>query len=180
MNDKQLAALFMAHVLPAIRATDGLENVKLKRNYQQRQQGGDTTPYVYFVKLGDKRYGSPVRKDQYRTDLGDFQHVEAQQYESTYQISAMIPQNPADIDELTESDILNVVSGIIQSDEIIEAFRASNVGILRVTDVRNPYVLDDRDQFKALPTFDVVLTYRRQRVTTLPAVVTFDAQIRRV
>lgn len=180
MNDKQLAALFMQQVLPRMQADTDLAGVKLKRNFQSRQQGADKGPYVYFHKLGDRRHGSPKRKDVLDIPSGEFTHSEIQQYETTYQFSAWIPQDPADVTGLTESDILNIVSGIMQSDSLVAAFQSAGVGILRVTDVRNPYIVDDRDQFEAIPTFDVVLTHKRISASTIPAVVTYEANVSRV
>lgn len=180
MNDKQLAALFMAQLLPAMQATSGLSGVKLARSFQSRQQGANSSPYVYFVKVGDHRYGHPERKDEYAAGSGDFTHTEIQQYESTYQFSAWVPQDPKDVTGLTESDILNVVSGIMQSDALLAAFRAQGVGILRVTDVRNPYIVDDHDQFEAVPSFDVTLTHKRTSVSTIPAVAAYDLNFGRV
>lgn len=180
MNDKQIAALFMAQLLPTMQAVTDLAGVKLKRNFQARQHGADSTAYVYFVKIGDRRYGHPERRDVWNVQTEVFDHVEIQQYESTYQFSAWVPQTPQDVTSLSESDILNTVSGIIQSDSILAAFQAQEVGILRVTEVRNPYIVDDRDQFEAIPSFDVILTHKRQLAITLPAVVAYEANISRV
>lgn len=175
MNDRQIAALFMTHLLPALPV-----GVKLARNFQARQQGANTTPYVYFFKVGDHRHGSPARKGTLDSGAGTFTHTETQQYETTYQFSAWVPQDPKDTTALTESDILNVVSGIMQSDAILSAFRAAGVGILRVTDVRNPYIVDDHNQFEAVPTFDIALTHKRTSVSTIPAVVTYESNFGRV
>lgn len=180
MNDKQLAALFMAQLLPAIQAAPGLSGVKLARSFQSRQQGASSSAYAYFFKIGDHRHGSPARKDAYDTQAGTFTHTETQQYESTYQFSAWVPQDPKDVTGLTESDILNTVSSIIQSDAIISAFNAAGVGILRVTDVRNPYIVDDHDQFEAVPSFDVILTHKRTSVSTIPAVATYESNVSRI
>lgn len=180
MRDKQLNILIVAQLLPRMQAMAELANVKLARNFQQRQQAASTEPYVYFFKLGDHKHGSPKRKDTLDIPSGEFTHAEYQVYETSYQFSAWIPQTPADTTSLTESDILNVVSGIMQSDSFLAAFQAEEVGILRVTDVRNPYIVDDRDQFEAIPSFDVVLTHKRQLVSTLPAVVTYEANVSRV
>ena len=180
MNDKQLAALFMAQLLPAMQATSGLAGVKLARNFQSRQQGANSSPTVYFFKVGDHRHGSPAKKDAYDAQAGTFTHSEIQQYETTYQFSAWVPQDPKDVTGLTESDILNTVSSIMQSDAIISAFNAAGVGILRVTDVRNPYIVDDHDQFEAVPSFDVILTHKRTSVSTIPAVATYESKLSRV
>ena len=180
MNDKQMAALFMAQLLPAIQAAPGLSGVKLARNFQPRQQGANSSPYAYFYKVGDHRHGSPQRKDVFDAQANAFTHTEIQQYESTYQFSAWVPQDPKDVTGLTESDILNAVSSIMQSDAIISAFNAAGVGILRVTDVRNPYIMDDHDRFEAVPSFDVILTHKRTSVSTIPAVATYESNVSRV
>jgi hypothetical protein len=91
-----------------------------------------------------------------------------------------VPQDSKDVTSLTESDILNIVSGIMQSDTLLAAFRAAGAGILRVTDVRNPYIVDDRDRFEAVPSFDIVLTHKRKTVSAIPAVVTYEANVSRV
>lgn len=180
MNDKQINALFMGNLLPAMQSHPDLSGVGLARNFQQRQQGATSGPYVYFFKVGDRRYGHTARSDVWNQTAELFTHSEIQRYESTYQFSAWIPQNPADVAGLTESDILNTVSGIMQSDAIIAAFKSQGVGILRVSDVRNPYIVDERDRFEAVPSFDIVLTHERQLVTTLPDVVTYEANLGRV
>lgn len=180
MNDKQLFALFMAQVLPAIQAVPGLSTVKMARDFQPRQHGANTAPYLYFTKLSDHRHGHPFRQDVYNSLTGDFVHEEFQQYESLFQFSAWIPQDPANTAGLTESDVLNVACAIMQSDTIIASFRAAGVGILRVTDVRNPYIVDERDQFAAIPNFDVALTYKRSLASTIPAVVAYDLNLSRV
>jgi hypothetical protein len=180
MNDKQIAALFMAQLLPAMQANPDLTGVKLARNFQPRQQGANSSPYVYFVKLGDKRYGHTARRDKYDPAAQALKHTELQAYLSTYQFSAWVPQDPRDVTGLTESDILNIVSGIMQSDAIISAFQAAEVGVSRVTDVRNPYIVDEHDQFEAVPSFDVVLSHKRQNVSAIPAAETVEFNVRRV
>lgn len=180
MDDKALAILIRTQLLAVMQATSGLTSVGLARNYQPTQQGAATGPYVYFVKLFDRRYGHVERREEWNALAGAFDHVERQQYETTYQFNAWVPQNAASTTELSESDILNRVSSIMQSDAMLNAFYAAGVGILRVTEVRNPYMLDDRDLYEAVPSFDVILTHKRQTVTTLPAVVTYDATISRV
>lgn len=179
MNDRGIATVLMSTLLPAIQADADMATVGLARNFQQTQQGAATSPYVYFVKLSDRRYGHPARKDVFAPLDGVFAHSEVQYYESTYQFSAWVPQLPVSATALTESDILNKVAGIIQSDAILAAFRSAGLGILRVEDVRNPYITDDRDQFEAVPSFDVVFTHTRSVATTVPAAVTYDAVIYR-
>lgn len=181
MTDMEIAAVFQSVLLPAMAATPGLAGVKLARNYQNRTHGANTSAYVYYFKIGpDHRYGHVARQEVYDETNQVFTHTETQIYESTYQLMAQVPQDPANVTRLTESDILNLVSGIMQSDAILAAFRAAGAGILRITDVRNPQNVLDRDQFEAVPNFDIVLTHKRVSVSTIPAVVTYDANVSRV
>lgn len=169
MNDKDLARIITSALGPLMP-----QGVELVRSNQPTQQGTPTGSAVYFTKLFDRRHGSPARRDVWNGDA--FVHTERQVYVSTWQFEATVPQ-PA---ELSPSDILNIVSGIIQSDGIIAAFRAAGVGVQRVTDVRNPYIVDDRDQFAAAPSFDIVLSHRRDTVATVPGVVALEINIGRV
>jgi hypothetical protein len=180
MNDKQIAALFMSELLPRMQAQPGLAAVALARKYQPRQHGANTGPIVYFFKIGDHNHGSPRREDLYNEAGVIFDQTQRQLVETTYQLAAWVPQNPADVAALTESDVLNIVSAIMQSDAILAAFRGAGVGIQRVTDIRNPYFVDERDRFEAEPSFDIVLTHYRNLSSTLPAVDTFEANIHRV
>lgn len=180
MNDKQIAALFMSELLPRMQAQPGLAAVALARKYQPRQHGANTGPIVYFFKIGDHNHGSPQREDLYNEAGVIFDQTQRQLVETTYQLAAWVPQNPADVAALTESDVLNIVSAIMQSDAILAVFRGAGVGIQRVTDIRNPYFVDERDRFEAEPSFDIVLTHYRNLSSTLPAVDTFEANIHRV
>jgi len=180
MNDKDMATLIRSQLKAAFALRSELTGAEVARNFQPRQQGASSGPIVYFFKVNTHRHGHPAKLDIWDLNTGTFVHGEKQLCEDTYQFSAWIPQDPANVTDLTESDILNMVSGIIQSDVVISAFKAEEVGILRVTEVRNPYIVDDRERFAAVPTFDVVLTHERLDVATLPAVVTYDANISRV
>lgn len=180
MNDKQIAALFVSQLLPRMQAQTDLAGVGLARKYQPRQQGAATGPIVYFFKVGDHNHGSPQRRETYNEAEVIFGQTQQQLVETTYQFAAWIPQDPANTSALTESDVLNIVSAIMQSDALITAFRAAGVGIQRVTDIRNPYFVDERNRFEAEPTFDIVLTHYRILSSTLPAVDTFEANISRV
>lgn len=170
MTDKELAALFMATLLPPLQVEHPL--VKMARNFQPTQQGAPSTAYVFFHKVMDKRYGQVKRTEVFDPLLGIFNHTETQIYESTYQFSAWVPQDSSSL--ITESDILNTLSGIIQSDAVIESFKQQDVGLLRVMDVKNPYIVDDRDRFEAVPSFDVVLIHNRSLMATTPVVVDYE------
>lgn len=181
MNEKALAALIVANVKPRLQQLAGMGAAEMARSYQPRQNGRITTPVLYFFFLDAHRYGWTQRKD---TDdplnEGQVIHREDQIYEQPVQFTAFIPQRPGDTTQLSAADVCAEVSAIMQSDEVLAAFRAAGVGILRITDVRNTPFVNDENRFEFEPSFDVTLTHTRSTVTTQPAVVTFETQIRRV
>jgi hypothetical protein len=104
-------------------------------------------------------------------------HTEEQQYETTFQLSALATQNPATPTQYTASDICNLCAAILQSSVAIQTFEANGVGIERVTDVRNPYFDDDRQQNSASPSFDYCLTHKQTIKSTTPIISTTVIQI---
>jgi hypothetical protein len=168
MTDNQLIEIF----LPIINAgliADGFTGVQVKQLNQPTQQGINTAPTVYFSKVGDHRYGFLRRSDQWDSKDEEMTHTEEQFYETTFQIMALVLQDPANI-SYTASDLANEVAAIMQSDTTVDTLGASNVGILRVTDIINPFEKDDRDQFEAFPSFDFTLTHSQIRTSTVPIV----------
>jgi hypothetical protein len=91
-----------------------------------------------------------------------------QQYESAFQISGLSTQNPADPNQLTASDIVNLAASIMQSRTTVATLEAQGVGVLKITEVRNPYFSDDRQRYEASPSFDFSLTHKQIIVTAPP------------
>ena len=175
-TDNSLIQLF----LPIINAgliADSFTDVIVKQSNQPTQQGIPTAPTVYFFKVANKRYGFLGRMDNWDAMTSTMVHDERQYFESTFQVSALVLQNPATPNQYTASDLVNEVASIMQSDNTRDILNASGVGILRVTDVINPYFVDDRDNFEASPSFDFVLTYENLRPSTSPIVSEFHGTI---
>ena len=175
-TDNSLIQLF----LPIINAgliADGFTGVTVKQANQPTQQGIQTNPAIYFFKVGDKRYGYLGRLDEWDQVHSTMVHNESQYYESTWQVSALVLQNPTTPNQYTASDLVNEVASIMQSDMTRDILNQSGVGILRVMDLINPYFVDDRDNFEASPSFDFVLTYENIRPSTSPIISEFNGTI---
>ena len=169
MTDNELIMLFRPIIIAGL-ATDGFNNVAVKQANQPTQQGVNTGPTVYFFKVANKRYGFLGRKDKWSTPTSKMDHTEKQNFETTFQVSALVTQNPKNLTLPTASDLVNEVASIMQSDNTRAILGASGVGILRITDVVNPYFVDDRDNFEASPSFDFVLTYVNTRESVSPII----------
>ena len=168
-TDNSLIQLFLPIIKAGLTA-DGFTTTVVKQSNQPTQQGIPTAPTVYFFKAYNYRYGFLGRKDIWNTMTSQFDHVEGQYFESTFQVSALVLQDPTDLTIPTASDLVNEVASIMQSDSTRAILKTSGVGILRVTDITNPYFVDDHDNFEASPSFDFTLTYFNTRVTTSPLI----------
>lgn len=180
--------LLYKETIAAIKAglTDnGHAAVAVKQSYQPTQQGAPTGPVVTINKIpGDVRYGSPKKEDRWDPDANGGQgamiHTESQWYESTFQVNAIVTQDPTDDEPLTSSDLLNIVAYTLQSDVTIARLRAAGIGLLRVRDIRNPVFTDDRDRNTHSPSFDFTLTHEQAIISTSPATLSVEFGIYRI
>jgi len=187
MTDNEISTLICAQLdlrMPQDPVLSTVPGLTVVQNYQPRQQGPNADAAIYFVKQRDKRYGFPRVSDAYVAPtppdpVGSMRHDEAQDYESAYQFMALVPQSPV-ISGPTESDVLNIVAGILSGDDTRAALRAQGLQILRITDVQNPYWSDETDRWEAAPSFEIVFTHERVRSTVAPVVSTYDASLYRI
>lgn len=179
MTDNDLIRTFLPLVKNGL-AVVPYQDVAVKQNWQPTAQGANTQPTVYFHKLGDKRYGFTGRYDDYNSVTNRFDHSEIQCYETTFQVSTLVRQNPKVTDSFTAADLLNQVAMILNSDTTRFAMASKGVGLLRIIEVPNPYFNDDRDQFEASPSFDFILTHNRIYAAVVPVVDYYELEIKRV
>lgn len=179
MLDNDLIKAFLPIINAGLIAR-GFNNVTVSQSYQPTQQGVFSGPSVYFFKVSDKRYGFLDRVSYWDEVNSQMVHTETQDYETTFQVNALSIQDPSDTDSITASDLVNTVSAILQSDSTVETLNSLDIGILRITDVRNPYFIDDKDRFEASPSFDFTLTHKQIYTTTVPVTLTIEPNIYRV
>ena len=175
MTDNELLAL----VIGIIRAGLTAQSITavVRQANQPRQQGTPTEPTILINKVSNKRYGYMQRSDTWIPEESIMRHTEKQWFETTFQIGALSIQNPTDLEQLTASDLVNTVAQIMQTDATLLTLRAENVGIYRVTNVRNPYFLDDKDRFEASPSFDFTLTHEQVYISEVPVLQSTEFEI---
>lgn len=179
MLDNQIFINIIAALKAGLLA-QSITDVVIKQNFQPVQQGANIGPTLYIHKLGDHRYGWLERTDVWDQDLATIVHTERQLYESMFQITALSIQNPALITQKTASDLANIAAGIMQSDVTRQTLTNQGLNIYRITDIRNPYFVDDKDRFEASPSFDFTLQHEQVIISTTPAVDEFTLDIERV
>lgn len=179
MRDNELIKLIIATINGA-KATFGIGAVKVKQSYQPTQQGANSDPTAYLFKVSDKRYGFNKRQEIWDQTTATMEHQEIQIYETTFQVNALAIQDPSNVNSLTASDIVNAIAAIIQSDYALSEFKKNGVGILRVTDIRNPYFIDDKNRHEASPSFDFTLTHKQTFTTASPVVESVEFNVERI
>ncbi|POP42327.1 hypothetical protein CHU32_03575 [Superficieibacter electus] len=179
MRENDLNTMLRCVLLDGLAARQ-LTSVAVKRSNQPTDQGPDSGPCLYFFVVNHHRYGSPQRSDEWDKEKEMMIHTESQWIETTYQITGSVLQNPADLESPTANDLIFHASGILQSDNAISQLRKSDVGIYRITENRNIFFKNDRDQYEASPSFDITLTHKDITVTTTPVISSVEAKIIRV
>lgn len=161
MKDNQLIKLIF-DVLEGQQAISGIPDIEFAQAYQPTQQGVNSVSTAYLFKVGDVRIGLPLCEDKWDTDTQIMVHTETQVYQTTFQLSALSIQDPTIGEaQLTASDIVNACAYIMQSQATVEQLIAADVGILNVKEIRNPYFVDDHENFEANPSFDFTLTHKQ-------------------
>lgn len=167
MRDNEIFTLLRTILLAAIGDDPA---VAVKQAFLPVTMGADTGPTLYMSTLFDKAVGSPSRRADVDPDTLDMLHREAQVLERHMQITAVARQGLG-ADEWTAKDYANLARRIMASDTTRAALKVGGLGILRVTDIRDPKSLNQSDQFEAFPSFDFVLTDEDEHVTRIPAII---------
>src|SRR6478736_6660500 len=173
-TDAAIEIAVMAILKPTMVANPVLAQVGLQRGNQPRQQGSPSGSFVSFFKITERNVGSPKRGTVWNMLTGQFDANLLQACAAIWQFQALVPQDPTNVDQPSESDVLQQFRAIMQTDAALDAFRARGIRIERIVDVRNPFFTDDHDQFEASPSFDVTFTFDRDLAGTIPAVSTYN------
>jgi hypothetical protein len=144
-------------------------DVTVRSSFQPTMVGIPSNPSVYLHKIYDYRYGSLKKKDTW--DAGDLKmyHQEEQVYESTFQISTLVTQDPANLNDpgYTASDLATTVSFILQSDKAASILAANEIYILRIVNIPSSWMSFDRDRYQDNASFDFILTYNRDIISEI-------------
>lgn len=185
MTDNDLFALVRGVVLAGLTSrglpTSGSGAWDVVRNYPPEQEGGAPGPLILMARVGDeKRRGSPQQKYEWVADSLEMRATYYQLVETTLQFNVLMDES-TDPAAYTPADVLSMVCDTLQTDEGMGPLRAAQVGVLPVSAVRNPAPsVNDRGQFAAEPSFDLVVTYRRTRIAPADYAVSIEGNIKRV
>ena len=145
------------HLLLVLLAEQGLTDVQVLAAYQPTAQGREMNA-IYFFPVGLPRAGWQGRSyTSPDTGSGAGIRTERQQMEVSMPFEAF-----TDIAfRLRAADLLTTAAMIMHSLSFITAARQANIGVQRITALRNPYFKNESDRFEASPSFDIQFSYHR-------------------
>ncbi len=125
------------------------------RQGNQPTMTGFVDKSIYVTRISSRRNGWQAHRDKWNEDLGQMVHSEEYIQEVLFQISAFKKRNPSDINELTSGDILNSLMTFLQGSAGIKAFRDIGFQTYRLTELREPVLVDDSELYEKIPSFDI-------------------------
>lgn len=173
MTEKELFTLLGTVLTSALAARYAPTVIDVRQADQPSLQGRPSGPAVLLSNQPAVRYGFLKREDKWDHNAELMVHTETQIMLTTFQCGALWPQDPKALDASTSptaSDLVDFAAMVLQSDVVRYVLNGAGVGVLRVTDVRRPYMKDDQDRFEASPSFDFTLTHRLVVVSATPIV----------
>ena len=175
MRDNELSILLSGFMDEA--AISSGWNFLVVQNNQPTQQGVPTEPTAFFQHVIDHPYGWPISNHEYNFQSGDFNDISTQLWETTFQISSLVLQDPANISRPTAKDVVNYIKQYMAHRNTIERLMSQSINILKIGNVRNHYFEDDMHRFEDYPNFDLTFTHNKQLTLKVPAVHSAEAEL---
>lgn len=178
MNEKALSVLIRQELLEGL-ARYGVTDVPVKQGYQPTTQGR-VTRCIYYWPLPDVPEGWQYTRRSTDPQTLSLQTSETQIIASAFQVGALVPDDPANISQLTAKDLAVLARMVVQSKPFVSAMKVAGVGVRRPGDVRNPQFVNDRDQFEYSPSFDFTVTHKQVIIQSTESIDKIELNIRRV
>ena len=146
MNDNDVWQIILPLIQTPLRAETGLASLDVIQTYQPTTQGVPNPPFLMLHRIHAHKYGHPHRAQVYNSGNDNFDTTDTHIIEATYQARSLATQNPSDITQPTAFDVAEAAARVMQTDSFMDALRAQDINIYRITDVRVPYFVDDRQR----------------------------------
>lgn len=169
MTENELYTLIVSTLTAGLAAFPELGSPAVKQAYAPRTTGAPTGDAILLSNMPRRRYGFMRRHNQWVPPAppvaGRMERIETQPWEVTFQCNAQVfaPPQPKPLQAYTAGDLCAAASWILQGDNGRAALRVGGCGILRVTDIRQPYFKNEQNQFQANPSFDFTVTFEETR-----------------
>lgn len=90
------------------------------------------------------------------------------------------PADPANLSLPTAKDYTRLAKMLISSQPFIEALTAQQIGMQRITDIRNVPFVNDQGNFEYNPSFDFTVSYKQTIIQQTPSISSVEYRAVRV
>lgn len=178
MRKKELVALIRTQLLAGL-ARYGVTDIPVKQGYQPTTQGR-VTRCVYFWLLSDTPEGWQYRERATDPVTLELRTKETQIIASSFQVGALIPDDPTNDAQLTAKDITVLCRQVVQSQPFVIALGKQGVGVRRASDIRNPQFVNEQSQYEYQPSFDFTVTHKQSIIQLTDSIETVEFNTLRV
>ncbi len=179
MNDLQVFILIKS-IIDNFLVNQGVTGVSVKQNYQPTMQGTPEGPAVFVHSINTNRYGHAIEKNVYNETTELFDQSNEFWRRKSFQVMARVQLNPTDENQITAADLVNMVADSLNMSDTRQTLLSSDIGIERITQVREPYIVNEKERFESEPSFDFTLSYRKIYNSTVRKVDSSELNIKRV
>lgn len=170
---------FLVSNLPGLMIQHGApKDLDVVRDFQTSQQGRPENPCIYISRQDLKQYGSP--RDSYQSSIAGnvVRRISSQVIQIKIQFQASLTYDPNI--GYRVGDLLNLASRVMGLASWRNKLLSIGVQMLRIETNGLTYVVNDRDQYEAVPVLMATLSYTDSIEETAPIVSGVDCDIKRV
>ncbi len=136
-------------------------DIDVEQKYQPEIVGMPERPTIYIHKISADNYGFVGSNSTNGV-------VESNQWKTpTYQVNVLALQNTEESYPMTATDYAEAAAAILNLPSAINVLRSNEIGIDRITNIREMFFTDDRVLFEQQPSFDFTLSYQRTYSSTV-------------
>lgn len=178
MVNNEIAAFFRSQML-AMLAEQGHPEVDVTSSFQPDNQGRISGPVLYFAETLDTPHGA--QKTGTSTDnQGQAIDTSMQRWRISYQVQGFAPVDKTDLTVLRAADVIKIALMLLKSPVFLKALKANGMGLEKIPSTKPNFVVNDRAQYEAGPTFEFTMSYRRSIIQKSAIITTADIAIHRV
>jgi hypothetical protein len=179
MTNNEIAAFFRTQMLTML-AEQGQSGVNVTSSFQTNNQGRLDGPVLYFVEIGDVPHGAQGSTTKTNAGTGQTTVTSTQRMRISFQVQGFAPAVTTDLSVPRAADVVKLALMLLKSPPFIAALKANGMGIEKIADTKPNFVVNDRAQFEAGPSFDFTLSYRRTIIQKSAIITTAEFAIHRV
>lgn len=179
MTNNEIAAFFRTQMLAMLAEQDHAE-IDVTSSFQTDNQGRLDGPVLYFVEIGDVPHGAQKSTTTHNVGTGETIDTSMQRMRISYQVQGFAPANKTDLTQLRAADVVKLALMLLKSPRFIKALKVNGMGIETIASTKPNFVVNDKAQFEAGPSFDFTMSYRRSIIQQSAIITTADIAIHRV